>query len=314
MFLAVPPLVLPAVALMLPRLHGLGAAPGAGQVRRRTLPALAVAAGVGVLQYAGQRLNPVSLALRRSASASWSCGLSRLLPNGILRAGRGLPTAVLMRGILAGAFFGAETFVPLMLVNERGLATALAGVTLTAAARALVAGLLVPGPAGPDDPAARPGPARHGAGRRGVAGVVAGAVAGAAAGGGRGRLGHRRARHGAGDDQRERADARAVPAGGAGARTRRRCSSPTCSAVILIVGLGGAIFAGCTPTAAATRRFPRDLPGHGGGGAVGSALAGRVAAAGPGRGRHALARAGGFPRTWRARHVGPRSAVPSSDR
>ena len=47
-FLAVPPLVLPAVALMLPRLHGLGAAPGAGQVRRRTLPALAVAAGVGV--------------------------------------------------------------------------------------------------------------------------------------------------------------------------------------------------------------------------------------------------------------------------
>ena len=62
-FLAVPPLVVPAVALMLPRLHGLGAAPGVEAVRSRTLPALAVAAGMGSLQYAGQRLDAVSWAL-----------------------------------------------------------------------------------------------------------------------------------------------------------------------------------------------------------------------------------------------------------
>ena len=122
-FLAVPPLVLPAVALMLPRLHGLGAAPGAGEVRRRTLPALAVAAGVASLQYAGQRLDAVSLALAPFGAVLLVLGLPRLMPAGIFRVRRGLPTAVLMRGILAGPFFGAERLVPLMLIEERGLAT-----------------------------------------------------------------------------------------------------------------------------------------------------------------------------------------------
>jgi len=133
-FLAVPPLVLPAVALMLPRLHGLGAAPGVEAVRSRTLPALAVAGGVASLQYAGQRLDTLSWALAPVGIALLVVGLPRLMPVGIFRARRGLPTAVLMRGVLAGAFFGAETFVPLMLVEERGLATALAGLTLTAGA------------------------------------------------------------------------------------------------------------------------------------------------------------------------------------
>jgi MFS family permease len=41
---------------------------------------------------------------------------------------------VVMRGVLAGAFFGAETFLPLMLVEQRGLATTLAGASLTGAA------------------------------------------------------------------------------------------------------------------------------------------------------------------------------------
>jgi MFS family permease len=39
-----------------------------------------------------------------------------------------------LRGVLAGAFFGAEAFLPLMLVEERSLATALAGASLTGGA------------------------------------------------------------------------------------------------------------------------------------------------------------------------------------
>jgi predicted MFS family arabinose efflux permease len=39
-----------------------------------------------------------------------------------------------MRGVLAGAFFGAESFVPLMLVRERGLSAQTAGLVLTGAA------------------------------------------------------------------------------------------------------------------------------------------------------------------------------------
>jgi MFS family permease len=69
--------------------------------------------------------------------ASWRLvfpSVPRLLPAGTLRSRRGLPTVVAMRGMLAGSFFGAETFVPLMLVTERSLSTTLAGLSLTGAA------------------------------------------------------------------------------------------------------------------------------------------------------------------------------------
>ena len=173
-FLAVPPLVLPAVALMLPRLHGLGAAPGAGPVSRRTLPAVAVAVAVGCLQYAGQRTDLVSVALLPVGVGLLLAGLPRLLPTGIFRVRRGLPTAVLMRGILAGSFFGAETFVPLMLVEERGLATALAGATLTAGAVSWSVGSWIQGRPGLRTP-------RHALVQRGTA-LVALGVAGVSLG------------------------------------------------------------------------------------------------------------------------------------
>jgi MFS family permease len=41
---------------------------------------------------------------------------------------------VVLRGVMAGAFFGAEAFIPLMLVERRSLATTLAGASLTGAA------------------------------------------------------------------------------------------------------------------------------------------------------------------------------------
>ncbi|MDQ1585638.1 MAG: hypothetical protein QOH80_1003 [Actinomycetota bacterium] len=133
-FLAVPPLIAPAVLLMLPHLTGLGAATEGGSVRRRTLPAVAAAVGVALLQYAGQRRDVVSLWLVVGGLALLAPSLPRLLPRGTLRIRRGLPTTIAMRGVLAGAFFGAETFVPLMLIEERGMATALAGLTLTGGA------------------------------------------------------------------------------------------------------------------------------------------------------------------------------------
>jgi MFS family permease len=61
-------------------------------------------------------------------------GVRGLLPSGALRLRRGLPTTVLMRGILAGAFFGAEAFIPLALVEERGLSITVAGLTLSVSA------------------------------------------------------------------------------------------------------------------------------------------------------------------------------------
>jgi MFS family permease len=133
-----------------------------------------VALGVGCLQYAGQRMDLVSLVLVPVGAGLLLTGLPRLLPTGIFRARRGLPTAVLMRGILAGSFFGAETFVPLMLVEERGLATALAGVTLTTGAVSWSVGSWIQGRPGLRTP-------RHALVQRGTA-LVALGVAGVSLG------------------------------------------------------------------------------------------------------------------------------------
>ena len=54
----------------------------------------------------------------------------RLLPPGTFRAARGLPAVVLLRGIAAGTFIAAESFIPLMLVTQRGLSPTMAGLSL----------------------------------------------------------------------------------------------------------------------------------------------------------------------------------------
>lgn len=135
-FLGVLVLMVPIVAVLVPRLLALhlpgdpGSAPQPGRKRR----ALLAAVGAGLLQYAGQRLDGWSIPLALLAVAMLAVSVPRLLPAGALRLARGMPTVVMERGLLAGAFFAAESFLPLMLVNERGLASAAAGITLSGAA------------------------------------------------------------------------------------------------------------------------------------------------------------------------------------
>lgn len=143
-FLGVLPLLVAAALLVGPHLRGLDgpvqdATGSLGTPRRprRLAGALLAAAGAGLFQYAGQQLStrPVlASCLVAGAVLLLVVGVPRLMPPGTFRLGRGLPTVVVMRGLMAGAFFGTETFVPLMLVQERGLATTLAGASLTGAA------------------------------------------------------------------------------------------------------------------------------------------------------------------------------------
>jgi len=56
------------------------------------------------------------------------------LPSGTFAFGRGLPSVVALRGLVAASGFGAEVFLPLMLTRERGLSPALAGLVLTVSA------------------------------------------------------------------------------------------------------------------------------------------------------------------------------------
>jgi MFS family permease len=142
-FLGVLPLIVIATALILPRLRGIdGASVPSGddapastaRKRSRLVPALAAAVGTGLLQYAGHLLTWVSLPLLVAALVLLVPSVPRLLPPGALRFARGLPTVVVLRGVFAGAFFGAEVFVPLLLIEQRGLATTLAGASLTGGA------------------------------------------------------------------------------------------------------------------------------------------------------------------------------------
>jgi MFS family permease len=66
-----------------------------------------------------------------------------LTPPGTLTAERGLPAAVLLRGVLTFAFFCADAYVPLALVEWRGLGAGVAGLALTSATLAWTAGAWV---------------------------------------------------------------------------------------------------------------------------------------------------------------------------
>ncbi len=57
-----------------------------------------------------------------------------LLPPGTLVARRGMPSVLLARAAVAAAFFGAEVYLPYLLIERDGISPAVAGVTLTGAA------------------------------------------------------------------------------------------------------------------------------------------------------------------------------------
>jgi hypothetical protein len=90
-----------------------------------------VALAAAALQLAGQRLDWVALGLFVAGIAMLGLGLPRLMPACFNRLERGLPAVIGARGFLAGAFVGAEAFVPLMMVEERDVALVLAGAALT---------------------------------------------------------------------------------------------------------------------------------------------------------------------------------------
>ncbi|MVO84784.1 MFS transporter [Streptomyces sp. p1417] len=112
--------------------HSTPAAPDRTPDRRRIRLALGISLGAGLLQYAGQDLRPLSLLPAALGAALLVPAVLGLLPRGTYRAARGLPSVVLLRGVAAGSFVAAESFVPLMLVTERGLSPTLAGLSLAA--------------------------------------------------------------------------------------------------------------------------------------------------------------------------------------
>ncbi|MCS0639139.1 MFS transporter [Streptomyces sp. LP05-1] len=135
-FLGIPVLVVLPLALALPAIRRTASGPADPDAppvpfdRRRIRLALGISLGAGLLQYAGQHLRLLSLLPALAGAALLVPSVLRLLPRGTYRAARGLPSVVLLRGLAAGSFIAAESFVPLMLVTQRGLSPTLAGLSL----------------------------------------------------------------------------------------------------------------------------------------------------------------------------------------
>ncbi|WP_229383923.1 MFS transporter [Microbacterium allomyrinae] len=137
-FLGVAGLTVIAFALVVARLHGLSLHtdhPSTERVWPRLACAVALAAGALGLSLAGE-LGAWSWAAVAASALVIVLSSRPLLPRGTLVAARGLPSVVLMRGLIAGALFGAEIYVPYLLIADYGFTPTWAGLGLTAAALA----------------------------------------------------------------------------------------------------------------------------------------------------------------------------------
>lgn len=156
-FLGVAPVVLAAFLLVWPRTARLVVPEPRkaldSAARRNAVTGILLAGGVFAAQFALTRVaadgfaDPVSAWLYILLGVLGVCAAAvsfpRLLPRGTLRLAKGLPSVIATRGLLTVAFFGAEAFIPLMLVSARGLDASTAGLTLSAAAIGWSAGSFV---------------------------------------------------------------------------------------------------------------------------------------------------------------------------
>ncbi len=162
-FLGVVGLVIPALLLTAPALRGLNGRPvaaaddpqrtagdptaavepAAGGIRPPGGPAKLALAALAALAVLGLNLSasvPVAGGVLAVAAVAVALLAVRpLMPRGTLTARRGLPSVILTRGLGSAAFFGAEVYLPYLLVERYAFAPTFAGLTLTGGAVAWAA-------------------------------------------------------------------------------------------------------------------------------------------------------------------------------
>ncbi|TQL48821.1 putative MFS family arabinose efflux permease [Homoserinimonas aerilata] len=139
-FLGVVGLVLGAIVLMVPAVRGL---PPQAE-REHPEPwafgrigwAVLTAAAVLALNLSQEAPDAAAAVIALVSVVVALLALRPLVPRGTLSARRGLPTVILVRGFVAAAFFGAEVYIPYLLIDEYSFDPALAGLALTGSALA----------------------------------------------------------------------------------------------------------------------------------------------------------------------------------
>jgi MFS family permease len=133
-FLLVPFFVIAPSVLLFPRLSQYSGGTTHPASRSRLVAAVLATVALFALQDGVLRLSVLGTVEALIGLVVLVAAARHLLPPGSLRFARGLPTSVMMRGLLAAAYFSAEVFIPLALIDTRGLSTTAAGLILTSSA------------------------------------------------------------------------------------------------------------------------------------------------------------------------------------
>jgi hypothetical protein len=88
--------------------------------------------GVAALSWAGQHPDAAGAVVAVVAVLVLAPVAAGVAAGGVFRAGRGIPTVVASRGLLAGTFFTVNAYLPLMLHDTHGWSLAAAGLPLVA--------------------------------------------------------------------------------------------------------------------------------------------------------------------------------------
>ncbi len=136
-FLGVVALVVLAMFMVVPVMRSLHS-PGRGADRppwniRRIGWAVLVAVSVLSITLSAESRGPAQWIIPVVATVVAGFALRPLLPPRTLSARRGLPSVILLRGLVAATFFGTEVYIPYLLSSQFGLSPAIAGLALSAA-------------------------------------------------------------------------------------------------------------------------------------------------------------------------------------
>ena len=132
-FLGVALLVVPTTLMLVPALRRIGPpeTPGEAAPRGRLAWAALAAAAVLGLNLAAQVPLPWSVLVAVGTGVGALVALRAVVPAGTLRAARGLPSVIATRGLVSGAFLGAEVYLPYLLTERYAFSPTTAGIALT---------------------------------------------------------------------------------------------------------------------------------------------------------------------------------------
>ncbi|MBO4205186.1 MFS transporter [Micromonospora echinofusca] len=134
-FLGLVPVAVAAAALLLPAMRAVPPpGPRTGNADpSRIRSAVAVAVGIGCVERAVQHPDLAALPVATVGIVALAWGLGGLLPRGTVTARPGVGAPVALRGLTAGAFFGVESVLPLMMATQHGLSPLHASIPLACA-------------------------------------------------------------------------------------------------------------------------------------------------------------------------------------